>query len=206
MSRLNLIALLIILIVRAEQGGAQMSQDPLLGGHILGNSAGMVMVGMHRNNDTLKAAAVDFFPAPSPTSASAPHVYSPGSPFDIAMADVDGDGREESITIWRDADGAPVLSICRYAKGTLLEAQRVSSSLSGARVEAGGEMRVVRGIFDRDPSDELAVAYRTADQVIRVAVVQVDSLTLIPSIAGDAFGNWMLFSGWASRSGSCSSL
>jgi len=102
--------------------------------------------------------------------------------IDVAMADVDGDGKEESGIMHTGPDGSLLFTISRFTGGTVGLADRTVTQLPGPRVNSG--VRILRGCLDSDPNDEFSRGLWAEDQMLRLMSFDVDSTTLLPVLRG----------------------
>ncbi len=184
MSRTLFCVVLLLLCILPSPGRAQVSQDPLLGNYILGNSAEMVLLRIPALQNSLIHTLYDITPHLDTVSDFAVNNFSGGYAFDVAMADVDADGKEEAGAIWMGTDGSLVLCVSRFTRGSVGPADQSLTSLPGTSVGAAG-VRIVRGTFDPDPADEYVVAYRNTDETIRLMIIECDSVSLAPSVSAE---------------------
>jgi hypothetical protein len=176
---------LILLSIGASLALGQKTVDPLHGEYVLGNSAEMMLVRCSSNLDAMYSTLFDFKPGFDSISAPAPESI-PGVGYpDVAMADVDGDGKEESGTIWFNMYGDVVLTINAFTNGSVGFSRRTDTPLGEPKANPQIPMRIVRGNFDSTGCDQFAVAYWTLSEKVRILIVRVDSTTLTPTIVGD---------------------
>ncbi len=173
--------LFLSLLVAVAYG--QTTRDPFLGNYMLGNSAEMVLLRFPFDQDSIINTLFDCLPGLNPVSAFGINDFAGSHSFDVAMADVDGDGKEEAGAVWRGSDGSLVLSVSRFTRGTVGLEQRVVTPLPGTPARTG-PVRILRGLFHDGPCDEFAIGYWNTDETIRIMIVDVDSTTLTPTVRG----------------------
>ena len=184
MARLRLLVVLFLGGILPALGQIPATQDPLLGGYILGNSAELVLVQPDATIGSLAGMLFDCTPglgSPSTFLLSGSTALGDYS-VDVAMADVDADGKEEAGFIHTANDGSLLFTLSRFTQGTVGLAYRTVTPLPLLRVRSG--VRILRGCFDPDPNDEFLVAYWAEDLTLKLMVFDVDSTTLLPVMRG----------------------